>query len=372
MGVDETGHNHSCRGPSATGPGKNVGSDMDVKPIWARKDDHLRICLEQPVRPQYPGTGLEHYRFVHQALPEIDLEQVDLKTRFLDKVLDAPLLISSMTGGTVSAGPLNRRLAEAAQALHVAMGVGSQRAALQDPRWAETYQVRRFAPDILLLANLGAVQLDAAGAIDDCRRVVDMIRADALILHLNPLQEALQSGGDTNFRLLAQIEAVCRALPVPVVVKEVGCGLSGQVARQLVDAGVAALDVAGAGGTSWSEVERYRAETTAQERVAAQFADWGIPTADSITMVRQAAPQVPLIASGGIENGIDAAKCVALGADVVGMAGPLLRPATLSTAAVVETLQIVIRVLQIAMFCVGAADLAALRDTMYLQKVGER
>jgi isopentenyl-diphosphate delta-isomerase len=338
--------------------------------IHARKDDHLRICLEDEVRPQSLRTGLERYRFVHQALPEFALEQVDPSTRFLGHTLRAPLIISPMTGGTRAAGAVNRRLAEAAQALGIGMGVGSQRAAIEEPGWASTYQVRDVAPDILLLANLGAVQLNAGYDVDACQRAVDMIEADALALHLNPLQEALQPGGDTDFAgLLGKIERLCRVLPVPVVVKEVGSGLSAFVARQLVDAGVSALDVAGAGGTSWSEVERYRARTSRDAEIAAQFDGWGIPTADALRTVRGVAPDVPLIASGGIETGIDVAKCLALGANLAGVAQPLLRPALRSCEEVVDALSVLRRVLQIAMFCIGAPDVAALRDTRHLEEV---
>jgi isopentenyl-diphosphate delta-isomerase len=340
--------------------------------ISLRKDEHLRICLEEEVRLRVPGTGLDRYRFVHQALPELDLAEVDQTTTFLGRPLRAPLLVSCMTGGTVAARAINRRLAEAAQALGLGMGVGSQRAALdlESSTLADTYRVRDIAPDILLLANLGAVQLNASYTVAHCQRAVDMIEADALVLHLNPLQEALQPGGDTAFGgLLAKIEAVCRALPVPVVVKEVGCGLSGQAARQLVEAGVGALDVAGAGGTSWSEVERHRTHTEKQARVAAQFVDWGIPTADSIRLVRAAAPDVPLIASGGLETGIDVAKCIALGADLAGIAWPLLRPSLLSVEAVVGALEATIEALRVAMFCTGALNVGALRDTPHLEEM---
>jgi isopentenyl-diphosphate delta-isomerase len=335
----------------------------------SRKDEHLRICLECDVRMRRPSNGLERYRFVHQALPELDLAEIDLSTTFLGKTLRAPLFISSMTGGTRAAASINRHLASAAQALGIGMGVGSQRAAMEEPEWADSYRVRDVAPDILLAANLGAVQLRAGYDVSHCQRAIDMIEADALILHLNPLQEALQPGGDTDFAgVLSRIERVCRALPVPVVVKEVGYGLSAQAARQLHEAGVAALDVAGAGGTSWSEVERHRAETAHQDRVAVQFTEWGVPTADAVRAVRRILPQVPLIASGGIETGVDVAKCVALGAHLVGVAWPLLRPALRSEEAVRETLEAIREALRIAMFCVGAPDMASLRRTPHLKE----
>jgi isopentenyl-diphosphate delta-isomerase len=335
--------------------------------LAARKADHLKICLEKEVRPPEVETGLARYHFVHQALPEIDLADVDLRCTLLGKTLRAPLLVASMTGGTLAARAINRRLAQASAELGLGMGVGSQRTAIEEPEWADTYRVRDVAPDILLLANLGAVQLNRTYTVDHCRRAVEMIEADALVLHLNPLQEALQPGGDTCFSgLLKKIEAVCQALPVPVVVKEVGCGLSAQVARQLAEAGVSALDVAGAGGTSWSEVERLRAPDSYHDRVAAQFVDWGISTADSLRAVAACELGLPLIASGGIASGVDVAKCIALGADAISMAYPVLRPALVSAQAVVDELTVILEALRVSMFCVGAPDLASLQSTPHL------
>jgi len=327
-----------------------------------RKADHLRIVLEEDVRFPRLTTGLERYRFVHCALPELSLAAISMETTFLGKKLRAPLFISSMTGGTPAAEAINHHLAAAAQELGLGMGVGSLRAALENPDLIPTYQVRDVAPDILLLANLGAVQLNYGYGVDHCRRAVEMIEADGLILHLNPLQEALQFDGNTDFSgLLGKIEKVCHALEVPVVVKEVGWGLSAEVARHLYEAGVAALDVAGAGGTSWSEVERHRARSEMARRIAAHFADWGIPTAEAIVQVRRTLPQVPLIASGGVYTGLDVGKCLALGADLAALATPLLRPATLSAEAVVEKLEEIIEELRTVMFCVGAENIAALQ-----------
>src|SRR5205823_523512 len=214
-------------------------------------------------------------------------------------------LISSMTGGVPEGGRLNRVLASAAQTLGIAIGLGSQRVALEEPDSAVTFRMRDVAPDVPIFANLGAVQLNYGFTTDDCRRVVELVEADALILHLNPLQEAVQRGGNTNFSgLVHRIAAVCRALPVPVIVKEVGWGISAEVAVQLAEAGVAAIDVAGAGGTSWSEVEKHRAATDQDRRIAAAFAGWGIPTADSLELVHTAVPHLPILASGGIRSGI--------------------------------------------------------------------
>ena len=328
-----------------------------------RKADHLRINLDNDVSSSLT-TGLEHYRFVHQAVPELDLAAVDTTTTLLGKALRAPLLISSMTGGTEPAREINRRLARAAQAHGIAMGLGSQRAAIQRPELADTFRVRDVAPDILLLANLGAVQLNYGYDVEHCRKAVQMIGADALILHINPLQEALQPEGNSNFAgLLRKIEAVCRTLNVPVVVKEVGWGISEQAARQLAEAGVSAIDVAGGGGTSWSEVEKRRMTTPAQRRVAARFRGWGLPTAESILMARRGAPHLPLIASGGLRDGIDVAKCIALGATAAGIARPFLKAAAMSAEAADEAVAEIITELRVAMFAAGAGNIATLRQT---------
>jgi isopentenyl-diphosphate delta-isomerase len=329
----------------------------------ARKADHIRINLEEDVRSGLT-SGLERYRFVHQALPELNLAEVDLRVTLFGKPLQVPLLISSMTGGTQQARDLNRTLAAAAQSAGIAMGLGSQRAAIENPDLAPTFQVRDVAPDVLLFANLGAVQFNYGYGIDQCRRAVDMLEADALILHLNALQEAVQPEGDTNFSgLLQKIEVVCRALSVPVIGKEVGWGISEQAARQLALAGVAAIDVAGAGGTSWSQVEMHRAKTESQKRVAGAFVDWGIPTAESILNVKRAAPHLPVIASGGLRDGVEVAKCLALGATLGGLASPFLKAADASLEAVIETIQELAREIRIAMFAAGAGNIAQLQET---------
>ncbi len=330
-----------------------------------RKADHIRINLEEDVAFKKLTNGLEAYHFMHQALPELDLAAIDTTIEVLGKTLRTPLLISSMTGGTAKAREINRTLAAGAQATGMAMGLGSMRAGIEDPALESTYQVRDVAPDILLFANLGAVQLNYGYGLNQCRRAVDMIAADALILHLNPLQEAVQPEGDGNFAgLLHKIEAICRGLPVPVIAKEVGWGFSREAARQLADAGVAAIDVAGAGGTSWSQVEMYRAPTARHARIAGAFIDWGIPTADSIRYCREAAPDLPVFASGGIRDGIEAAKCIALGASLVGLAGEFLRAADRDgVAGVVELSDTISQELRVAMFCASAGDLHILAHT---------
>jgi isopentenyl-diphosphate delta-isomerase len=323
-------------------------------------------------------TGLEAYRFVHQALPELDFADIDTRLTLFNKRVAVPILISSMTGGTRQAQQINRNLAEAAQARGVAMGLGSQRAGLErGEESSNTFRVRALAPDILLFANLGAIQLNYGYSVEQCRRAVEMIEADALILHFNPLQEVLQSDGDVNWRgLLQKVEKVCRALPVPVVAKEVGWGVSAQSARALYDAGVSAIDVAGAGGTSWSQVEMHRAPSERLRRLAAAFSDWGIPTAESLRTVYGVRTEMalldrPIFASGGIRSGQDIAKCVALGADLVGLASPFLKRAVESAEAVATEMEYLEAELRIAMFCSGAADISALRQPGVLMHRGE-
>ncbi|HRX03734.1 MAG TPA: type 2 isopentenyl-diphosphate Delta-isomerase [Anaerolineae bacterium] len=343
---------------------------MDHK---ARKADHIRINLEENVQFPRLSTGLERFRFVHEALPELDMTQIDLSVDLFGHAVRAPLLISSMTGGTEAAERINLNLAIGAQARGIAMGVGSQRTGLEVDGTAGSFRVRSVAPDILLFANLGAGQLNKGYTVDHCRRAVDMIEADALILHLNPLQEAVQADGDWDWSgLLGKIGQVCAAVGVPVVAKEVGWGINGRLARRLADVGVAAIDVAGSGGTSWTEVEYHRAPSERLRRIARTFADWGIPTADSLIQVRQAAPELPAIASGGIRDGIDVAKCVALGATLVGLASPFLRAATVSDEAVVDAIDLLADELRIAMFCTGAGDVTALREPGRLVVIGDR
>ncbi|MEH2064502.1 MAG: type 2 isopentenyl-diphosphate Delta-isomerase [Nostoc sp.] len=347
-----------------------VPSVNAVTEIETRKADHLRVCLEEDVQFQQVTSGFERYRFTHNCLPEINRSNINLQTTFLGKKLGAPLLISSMTGGTELAQLVNTRLATVAQRYGLAMGVGSQRIVIEQPDLASTFAVRSFAPDILLLANLGAVQLNYGCGLDDCLHLVNSLSADALILHLNPLQECVQSRGDTNFRgLLSKIAQLCQQLPIPVVVKEVGNGISAPMAQKLIDAGVTAIDIAGAGGTSWAKVESQRAQDDKQRRLGQTFADWGLPTAECLNSIRAIAPTIPLIASGGLINGLDVAKAIALGADLAGLARPFLEAAVKSSAAVDELVEVLIAELETALFCTGNATLAELRSSGALQRI---
>lgn len=335
----------------------------------SRKADHIRINLEENVQFPRLTTGLERYRFMHQALPELDLEAVNTQVTVLGRRLDAPLLISSMTGGTSMASTFNTFLAIAAQRYNIPMGVGSQRAALEDDQLAESFVlVRQNAPDAMIFANIGAVQLNYGYGLDHCQRAVDMVEADALILHFNVIQEVVQPEGDTRFAdLLSQVEALAKSLALPIIAKEVGWGFSEANARDLANAGVQAIDVAGAGGTSWSEVEYHRAATHYHRQVARAFADWGIPTADAIQYARRGAPDLDIFASGGLRDGIDVAKCIALGAKLGGLASPFLKAAAQSQEAVFEAIEIVTAQLRIAMLASGAANIHALSQTPLYQ-----
>jgi isopentenyl-diphosphate delta-isomerase len=344
----------------------------DPPGIVDRKAEHIRINLEEDVAAKGVTTGFERYRFVHRALPEIDLDSVSLETSFLGRRLEAPLLFSCMTGGTLHARHINRILAAAAQRHRVAMGLGSCRVLLEHPEVLATFAVRKLCPDVPLLANLGAVQLNLGVGTAACRRIVELLEADALVLHLNPLQEALQPEGNTRFAgLFGKIEALCASLPVPVIVKEVGWGIAPDLVTALFESGVAAVDVAGAGGTSWSEVERHRIADPVRARVAAAFADWGLPTADAIRLAREAAPRGTLIASGGIRSGVDVALAIALGANLAGSAGSMLRAADEGEEALDAAVAEITDTLRIAMFCAGARDVGSLfRDARVVERRG--
>lgn len=327
-----------------------------------RKSDHIKINLEQDVRSALT-TGLEKYNFIHEALPEVDLNHINTTLNLFGRKLSSPILVSSMTGGTRNASNINFRLAEAAQIAGVAMGVGSQRTALEHPEQIATFQVRKVAPDVLLFANLGAIQLNNGYKLEHCRRVIDMIQADALILHLNPLQEAVQAGGDINFEGLARkVEVVCRNIGVPVIAKEVGWGISERTAKILAECGVSAIDVAGAGGTSWSQVEMHRAPDKFTRQLAGTFIGWGIPTADSILSLKKTLPRMTIFASGGLMDGLDIAKCIALGATLGGMAGQFLKAATVSTEQAIQMMELIKKQIEVTMFAAGAGSLDDLQD----------
>jgi isopentenyl-diphosphate delta-isomerase len=338
---------------------------MSDDPITSRKDQHLDVVLSGGGR-HARDAGFDAIRFVHEALPDLDHAKIDLGADFLGYRLKAPLLISSMTGGPARAEAINARLAEAAQALGIALAVGSQRGALEAGGADGLDQgLRRRAPDTPILANIGAAQLVRGFGVDDARRAMDMIGADALIVHLNPLQEACQPEGDRDWwGVGAALEALIRKLDAPVVVKETGAGISAATARRLVEMGVAAIDVAGAGGANWGLIEGERATDPADKAHALAFADWGVPTARAIADVRAACPDIVLIGSGGVRDGVEAAKAIRLGADLVGQAAGVLEAATQSTEAVVMHFKVVMRQLATVCFCTGSPDIQALKRSI--------
>jgi len=330
----------------------------------SRKLDHLRICAEEAV--ESGDAGFAGIRFVHNALPECDMGAIDLSTRFLDHTFPSPLFISAMTGGHPGTKDVNARLARAAQRFGTGMGVGSQRAALENPRLDDTFSVvRDEAPDAFLVANLGAVQLRDHG-IEWAERAVSMIEADALAIHLNFLQEAIQPEGDHNATgCFAAIETLCREFKTPVIIKETGCGISAATAQRCWGAGVSAIDIGGWGGTSWAAVESVRADESknakdrALKSLGQDFSCWGIPTVVSLAEVL--ATGSPVIASGGIRSGLDIAKALALGADLCGMALPLLKPAMESDEALSNAIDVIHHQLLVTMFLTGSARVSDLK-----------
>ena len=338
-----------------------TASSVDTE---ARKVRHLDICLNDDVRSKLdPGWSAIH--LTHEALPEMALVDVDISTTLVGYALRAPLVISSMTGGTERASAINRTLAEGASDAGLIFGLGSGRAMIENPELRSSYDVRDVAPNAILFANIGAVQLNYGVTIDNVRRMLDDLRADGIYLHLNPLQEALQPGGDTNFRGIgAKIAELCAALDAPVIAKGVGSGISVATASRLIDCGIAAIEIAGAGGTSWARVEGKRSGDEGRERIAETFGAWGYPTAYATAMLRDAFPDYPLIASGGIRSGIEMAKALAIGADACGVALPFLEAASESLEAVRALIDEYLTGLRIAMFAAGAPTLDALRDTV--------
>jgi len=333
-----------------------------------RKQEHLKLSLNQENNNGII-SGFEDYYFIHNALPEISLEEINTKITLFNKELNLPIMISPMVGGIKEAEKINKDLAKVASIAKIAMGVGSQRIAIDNNNLKSTYKVRDIAPDIVLFANLGAVQLNYGFGLKECQSAVDMIGADALFLHLNPLQEALQIEGNYNFKnLLSKIKNICEKLDKPVFVREIGFGISSEVALKLKTAGVKGIDVGGSGGTSWLEIEKARLEKSNLKEAAQFFKNWGIPTAKSLLMVKESCPDLFIIASGGIRTGIDVAKAIALGADMVGVALPMLKYIKISIEACLNYIKEIETGLRIAMFCIGAANIKQLKNNISLKK----
>ena len=335
--------------------------------IEERKVDHIKICLEENVQARRTTTGFEDVFLVHKALPEIERDKIDLSTVIFNHKLSAPLLVGAMTGGTAKALKINAAIAEAVEELGLGMGVGSQRVAIEDPKMEASFTIaRKKAPTAFLVANIGGPQLVGGYGVKEARNAVEMLEANALAIHLNPLQEAVQPEGETNYSgVFNKIGEIAQALKVPVIVKETGAGIAAEEAKMLEEAGVAGIDVAGVGGTSWAAVEHHRAKRLHDEfrqRLGETFWDWGIPTAVSLVEVVQSV-HLPVIASGGVRYGTDVTKSLALGASLASMSSPILQSATKSPEEVKKTLQFVIEELRNAMFLVGAESIQKLQKT---------
>ena len=330
-----------------------------------RKADHIDICLEEDVQARTVTTGFEDVHFVHRALPEINREEIDLKIKVFNHEFSAPIIVGAMTGGTAKAEKINAAIAKAVEQLGLGMGLGSQRAAIENPKLEKTFSIaRKNAPTAFLIANLGGPQLVQGYGLKEARKAVEMIEADALAIHLNPLQEAIQPEGETKFKgLTKKIGEIVAELDVPVIVKETGAGIAAEEAKKLESVGVKGIDVAGAGGTSWAAVEYYRAKKAKNsflERLGEAFWDWGIPTAVSLVEVVQSV-SIPVIASGGIRDGVQAAKALALGASLSSLSSPILKQAVKGPEEVKKTLEHIIEELRNAMFLVGADSIEKLR-----------
>lgn len=339
-------------------------------PTGSRKDHHLRICLEEEVGFAGVANGFERYRFDHDALPEVDLQAVRTDTRAFGKTLRAPLMIGAMTGGTAKAGEVNKILAEAAQRTGIGFALGSQRRMLEDPAAFASYDIRSIAPDVLLMGNMGAVQLNNGVTAEALAGLVDRTGCDLLALHLNPLQEAIQPEGNTNFAgLCARIEDVALALRIPVILKEVGAGISATTAQKIRRLPVGGVEVAGVGGTSWARIEALRSDNRIQAETGQELAAWGIPTAESLVTCRRMLPDLPLICSGGMRTGLEVAKALALGADLVAMALPFLQAAQHGVEAVVERIGQLMFELRTVMFLTGAATVGDLRTRAVLRRI---
>lgn len=336
-----------------------------VTPISQRKDDHLRICLEENVKSNI-SPGFDSIRLKVNTLPELDFSQTDPSTTIFGKNLSYPILISPMTGGSGKTKYFNQIFARAAEEFGIAMGVGSQRAAILHPELAETYKiVRQEAPTALLFANLGVAQLNQGFGLSECQKAVDMLQADALYLHLNALQEALQPEGDSDFSdLIKKIETVVKGLSVPVLVKEVGNGISQETAKRLIDIGINGIDVAGLGGTSWAAVEMHRVKDPIQKEVCRTFIDWGIPAVESLKSISAIQGHPLLICSGGLRNGIDIAKSIALGADLAGFAMKFIEAANRGEEALYSTITQLTLELKTSMFVTGSKDLSELKNKL--------
>lgn len=346
----------------------NASKDY-VEVIKSRKLEGLTIPLRENVQARDTSTFLEYVMLIHNALPELDIDDIDTSTTFLNHRFSAPIIIDSMTGGTPEASIINARLAEVAEELNLGMGLGSQRAGLISDALVESYAIARDrAPNAFLIANIGGVQLKQL-TLDDIKKIIDMIRADALAIHLNPLQELIQPEGEPRFKgVYGKILELVKSISIPIIVKEVGAGISREVAVKLELAGVKAINIAGSGGTSWAGVEKLRADNVSNDlksHLGELLWDWGIPTAVALLEARRSVKS-SIIASGGLRNGLDIAKCIALGADMCALAYPFLKHANESKESALKYAKMLIEELRAVMFLTGSRSIKDLKTARYL------
>lgn len=343
-----------------------------------RKDEHISICLERDVQSDDITTGFEKWRFKHNALPEINFEDINIETTLFGKEVSTPFMVSSMTGGTELAGQINKQLALACEEKGWTLALGSMRAAIEREELLASFQMRKYAPTIPIIANIGLVQLNYGVDALACMRAVEAVGADALVFHLNSMQEVFQPEGDVNFSgLLLKLETLIAKSSIPIGVKEVGWGIDGLTAKRFEDIGVSFIDVAGAGGTSWSQVERYRTTSTVQYDAAASFANWGISTADSLVEAIEGCSHSLIFGSGGLKNGVDAAKVLALGGHLAGYGRSILKSAVDSldhssndtSNKLLHIMNVIEYELKVTMFGIGANNLTQLKKHERLIRV---
>lgn len=342
----------------------------EIKIIMQRKKDGIDIPLSNNVQSRFSSTYLEYVKLVHNALPEINYQDIDLSTSFLNHKFACPIIIDSMTGGTQEASKINLRLGRIAEKYQLGMGLGSQRAGLKSESLAETYSIaRKNAPSAFLIANIGGAQLAEGLDIDNIEKIISMIEANALVIHLNPLQELIQPEGEPRYKGVAdKISYLKEKIDVPIIVKEVGSGISAEVAVKLEKIGVNCINISGSGGTSWAGIEGIRAgraKDTIKEHLGELFWDWGIPTALSLIEAKKSV-HIPLIASGGIRNGLEIAKCLVLGAKMCALAYPFLYAASQSEETLVKFTELIITELKSVMFLTGSSNISQLPTLRYI------
>ncbi len=363
--VDKENNNHQNLKKNSSGENENF-----VEQIKKRKREGIEIPLTENVQGKENSTYFEYVKLFHNALPEINFDEIDLSTTLFEKSFSAPLIIDSMTGGTDEAFLINKRLGQIAEKYGLGMGLGSQRAGLKSEKLVESYSIaRKVAPNAFLIANIGGAQLAGGLSTSDILKIIKMIDANALAIHLNPLQELIQPEGEPRFKgILQRIANLVQDIEIPIIVKEVGSGISADVALRLENSGVGSINIAGSGGTSWAGIEKIRADQHGEyikSRLGELFWDWGIPTALSILLVSKSV-KIPIIASGGLRNGLEIAKCLILGSNLCAMAFPFLKRAAESEEELERFTQLILTEIKATMFLLGAKDIVSLKNTRYI------